>query len=376
MSDDAFDVWLLDFSRNPDATAALQRSFGVDEGRARRILATLPRVVRHEVSALDAEDVAAALRILGAKVDVRPASPDSKASGIELTRPQRKRAAIRSNDDDDAPPSSPMLEVPSSVELDPDAAVGDPKLGLDAPLAIPEPVRRPAPKPAPKVAPKAAVGASLDPLDPLAEGGGPLELAVEPEAREAPKPITRQGIDADAMKRIEQQREAELDPGAPPQRRGFAIPTIPPRVAAGLVIAVVLGTVAFGLRFLRQSIVDDAPPPAPIVIDDEAHALANGVDVNEFLARPNARLGIDHLRNHALVSQAQSGGAIRVLATNLAEVEGRPVAMTLVIELPSSPLRRRRVAAAIESYRTRRFVDPESVVVPGPDQRYVFLELD
>jgi hypothetical protein len=71
----------------------------------------------------------------------------------------------------------------------------------------------------------------------------------------------------------------------------------------------------------------------------------------------------------------RSAGAARVLAGDLVDVDDGQVATTLVIELPASPARRRRIMTAVESYETRAVVDPATVQMPPPEQRYLFVEM-
>ena len=391
MSEGQFDVWLLDFAGSPDAVAALQRWFGIDEARARRILSSLPRVVRHAAPQLEAEEMAAALRILGAKVDVRPAAPDAKASGKDFVRPDRKRASVRDLEPEPAPAAEPTP--------------GDPKLDLDAPLDVPArrsvpPARASAPRPregqldggeaSPTVGataakasapghapvasqrPEASPVASLDPLDPFAAGGAPIELEMAPPPEEKPKPVMRAGVDAEALKRIEHQREGE-DPAAVDKPKPRVV--VPPWLVR-TVIGVVLGGLAlFGLRTAGRYLVRRDEPITVATVSDEERTLSTAIEMDAFLAREGARFGIEQTRNRQLASQLRSAGAARVLAGDLVDVDDGQVATTLVVELPASPTRRRRIIAAIEAYEARAIVDPATVQMPPPEQRYVFVEM-
>jgi hypothetical protein len=413
MSEGNFDVWLLDFAGSPDAAAALQRWFGIDEARARRILATLPRVVRHGAPALEAEEMAAALRILGAKVDVRAAAPDPKASGMDLVRPDRKRASVR-----DLESEGGAAHGTGGQSTSDDAArVADPRLDLDAPLDI-GPSRRSVPPgragatatasgeaaaiapsaaasgpvpsgPAPKTsgaktsaasasapgrAPIASVPteASLDPLDPFAACGAPLELEMAPPPEEKPKPVLRTGVDADAMKRIQERREGEDDPEAAKAKKRF---TVPPWLLRTVVGTVLGGLVLFALRTAGRHFVHRDEPIEVPTVSDEERTLSTAVEMDAFLAREGARFGIEQTRNRQLATQVRSAGAARVLAGDLVDVDDGQVATTLVIELPASPARRRRIMTAVESYETRAVVDPATVQMPPPEQRYLFVEM-
>lgn len=408
MSEGIFDVWLLDFAGSPDAAAALQRWFGIDEGRARRILATLPRVVRHGVPLIEAEEMAAALRILGAKVDVRAAAPDPKASGTDLTRPDRKRASVRELESEEG----------AALGTSDDAArVADPRLDLDAPLDI-GPSRRSVPparagatatasgeaaaiapgaaasgpvpsRPAPKTsgaktsaanasapgrAPTAGAPteASLDPLDPFAAGGAPLELEMPAPPEEKPKPVLRTGVDADAMKRIQERREGEDDPEAAKAKKRF---TVPPWLLRTVVGTVLGGLVLFALRTAGRHFVHRDEPIEVPTVSDEERTLSTAVEMEAFLARDGARFGIEQTRNRQLAMQVRSAGAARVLAGDLVDVDDGQIATTLVIELPASPARRRRVVTAVQSYETRSVVDPAMAEMPPPEQRYLFVEM-
>jgi hypothetical protein len=401
MSEGHFDVWLLDFAGSPDAAAALQRWFGIDEARAKRILATLPRVVRHGVPALEAEEMAAALRILGAKVDVRAAAPDPKASGTDLVRPDRKRASVR--------------DLESEMGPSADAApVADPSFDLDAPLDVGPPRRSVPPVGAPEGAtgngevaaiaarPSAATTsaaktsaatstaktstaktsaparaavpteASLDPLDPFAAGGAPIELEMAPPPEEKPKPVLRTGVDAEAIKRIQERREGEDDPEAAKAKARFRVPPWLLRTVLGTVIG---GLVLFGLRTAGRHFVHRDEPIDVPTISDEERTLSTAVEMDAFLAREGARFGIEQTRNRQLASQVRSAGAAHVLAGDLVDVDDGQVATTLVIELPASPARRRRIMTAVESYETRAVVDPATVEMPPPEQRYLFVEM-
>jgi hypothetical protein len=394
MSEGQFDVWLLDFAGSPDAAAALQRWFGIDAARAQRILATLPRVVRHGASQLEAEEMAAALRILGAKVDVRAAAPDPKASGTDLVRPDRKRASVRTLESQEAPALA--------VGAEDDVRVADPKLDLDAPLDV-GPTRRSVPPrsgdpsgeaietsasvASPTRASAARMSAaktsgpgrapvpteaSLDPLDPFAAGGSiELEMATPPPG-EKPKPVVRVGVDAAAIKRIEERREGEDDPEAAKAKARFVVPPWLVRTVIGVLVG---GLALFGLRAVGRHFVHrDAPVDVPTMSDEE-RTLATAVEMDAFLAREGTRFGIERTRNRQLASEVRSAGAARVLAGDLVDVDDGQVATTLVVELPASPARRRRVMTAIEAYETRAIVDPATLEMPPPEQRYVFVEL-
>jgi len=398
MSGGSFDVWLLDFSESPNASEALQRWFGIDAASAAKILATMPRPVKRAASAAEAEEVAAALRILGAKVELRAAAPDVKTSGTDLVPQERKRARMASlHDTGGDAAKAPSVQPPpsSNAETLPEmeAAVAEPRLDLDAPLSGPPPARavkasvagapRPAVKssaagaPRPLATPAApAPAASLDPLDPFTAGGESLELVDVPKKEEAPKPAIRQGVDAEAIRRIEAQREAEENPEAAKEKARFKLPPMPPWLVRGVLIVVAGGALTYGLRAAGRSCGSTTAPTGAPMASLEERTIASAVDVQTFLARPDARLGINQSRNRALASILRTQGATRVLAADVAQVDGREVALTLVVELPSSPLRRRRVQGAVESYRTRSVVDPETVQVPGPEQRYTLIQLE
>jgi hypothetical protein len=390
MSSETYDVWLLEFAGSAEPVASLRQAFDIDAERASRIVSTLPRVVKHGVSAAEAEEVAAALRALGATVEIRAARPDPKRSGADLARPPRK-----------APAAEPV--TPPSLEPTPEesAPVGDPKLDFDAPLDIaprsatssrsgmPRPKLAPAedgaaPTPAAATAgsaktsapgraraaaPGGTAAASLDPLDPFAAGGAALELAVE-APREKPKPVKRTAVDAESLARIEQQRAPEVEPPKPRPRF-----TVPPRVwRAALVIGAAL-LALYGLRSLGRELARPDAPVAVPAVSDEERTLSTALEMDAFLAQDGARFGLEASRNRDLANEVRSAGATRVLAGDIVEMDDRRVATTLVVELPSSPARRRRIAAAIEAYRRRTAVDPETVEVPAPEERRVFVEM-
>ena len=77
------DIWVLGFRDSDERPEkALGRVFGIDSVRARRLIASMPAVVKREVSAEQAEPIVAALRKIGARVALgptgasRPPGPD------------------------------------------------------------------------------------------------------------------------------------------------------------------------------------------------------------------------------------------------------------------------------------------------------------
>lgn len=372
-----YDVWLVEAPSAGDPVVAIARVFGVELERARRIVESVPRPVRRSVSLVDAEETAGALRVLGAKVELRPSRVDAKGSGPELVRPIRRRAEMGT-----AEAASRDAATPLRLDLDGPLVGGKdeaPKKSRDQRQA---PVSATASE-----APAARLGASefdragghLDPLDPLAEGSGALELAFEPEkkpserAAELAASAGRRGIDLEALRHLEAQRLGEQNEAPRPRR--FEWPTFPPWAPRTAAIATLAVVVTWGLRAVGRYLVQS--PAHEVIVETpspDERTLESAVEVSEFLLRPGARLGVRDADNRAFVRTLRARGAIRVLAGDVVDVGDALVATRLVVELPNAPARRRPVAAATEGYRSGRLVEPEMVALP--EGRFLFVELD
>ena len=72
--DEKRDVWILGFRDSDERPEkALGRVFGIDSVRARRLIASMPAVVKRDVTVEQAEPITAALRKIGARVALVPA---------------------------------------------------------------------------------------------------------------------------------------------------------------------------------------------------------------------------------------------------------------------------------------------------------------
>ncbi len=336
----AFDVWVQGFAPGSDPVPALQELFGIDERMAVAIQQTVPRAVKRGASAEEAEAIAAGLRGLGAKVELRPARQDARSSGTSLT-PRVSASAL----------PLPAAAPPQAHSEPPRAS------SLRGEHAPPSRDAEPA--------------QSAEPWS----SGSSLDLAFDPEEERArtarrapPRPV------AVAPPPDPTPAPASSSPGMrvhvsfPPWLKG----------AVGLVALSLLSMgVRFGLRAMSRSVshaaVEVGAGEDPLLAEN----LASSVDASVFLDRPGAMLGRDQDRNAGLARELTRLGAPRVLASDIGRISGGHIAMTLLVELPTALASRRRIAAAVESYYANDMpVAPGDVEVPGPEERYLVVELD
>ena len=91
----SFDVWILRFHSTATAPSdGLRRVFGIDEGSAREIEQTLPRVVKHGVHAKAAGEMRKALESIGAIVECRPAKAEASSRRKPVVEPVRRISAV------------------------------------------------------------------------------------------------------------------------------------------------------------------------------------------------------------------------------------------------------------------------------------------
>lgn len=334
------DVWVQGFAAGSDPVPALMQVFGIDEVRAIAIQQTVPRVVKRNAAADEAEQIAAALRAIGAKVELRPSRTE-------------------------------------------------PASGVHAGLALPTPGPEPSPEPHAEPPP---LDASLVPLPPeveapapprevtLAAGAPPtgLELAFDPsdQRTRAPRSAPRPSVEP-------------LEPApklASSASTAASTPTLQvtlPGWLRGLGIALLVAVAGFGLRAARcycaMSDAMNATPEEIAAMEAEAEAdlLEDAIDVNAFLARPHAQLGRDMDVNAGLATTLRQQGAVRVLVADVIQATGVDMAMTLIVELPSTPAQRRRLAATVEGYVVGdSSIRPADVEPPEADERYLFVDLE
>lgn len=349
------DIWLESFAAGSDPIAGLEQVFGIDASRARAIHDSIPRVVRRNATRTDAEEIAGALRRLGAKVELRP-HQDPSAS----PRPAA-RASV-------AGPLAPRLS------------------GLGLPVQSP-----PSPSPAAPAQPP-PTSRSLDPLDPFTEGA-PLELEFEPRAKKQPVAEPPSGAAHDAGLPL-----PDAPPEAPPPRathastprgqhaRGEApaIEAAPPSALARapLWMRVLGGFIGLSLLFWGGRCAyrwheGSMPPSASELAERSAQrraaVLAQAVALDVFLERPAAGLGRERGRNNAFVDRLRRAGAPRLLVTDIADVPSGDVAFTLVVALPQDAETRDRVRLEIARYDTPD-VSAETLP-PSTDLAYQLVDL-
>ncbi|MBO6934362.1 MAG: hypothetical protein JJ863_05290 [Deltaproteobacteria bacterium] len=92
VDDSKRDIWVLGFRDSDERPEkALGRVFGIDSVRARRLIASMPAVVKREVTAAQAEPIIAALRKIGARVALVPAGA-SRFPGKPASDPPKPAA--------------------------------------------------------------------------------------------------------------------------------------------------------------------------------------------------------------------------------------------------------------------------------------------
>ncbi len=386
MSGGGVDIWIQSFAPGGDPVAALQRVFGIDQARAMAIYQTIPRAVRRNAPQRDADEIATALRAIGAKVELRPHKGDVRGSAPGAPRP-----AVRSSPGlptIDAHTSGPGLALPiapptRSARGSGPAIEAPPRTARSSGSGLPVPSFD-APSSA-DVATK--TDASLDPFDPLASAGGSLELAFDPDAERArapkPKPTPPSGTDRRSL------IEAPPPPVAaePEKASGFSMPSISfglPGWVRGLGCFSGVSILFLVLRVGRcaWAFSDATAPPSPAEIEamqaeNRASLLADAVPVEAFLDRPGAMLGRDVDRNAAFVQRLRTAGATRVLVTDVARVSGGHVGLTLVVVLPPDVGVRRRIMTEIERYYANgQPVSPDDIALPDPSEELEVVDLE
>lgn len=376
------DIWIQGFAPGSDPVPALQRVFGIDEQRAVAIQQTVPRAVKRNAPPRDAEEIARALRSIGAKVELRPHRGDARASGAAMPRPGEARSSATGQE---RPPELRASAVGLS-RPEPSAA----SQSLPPPVASPASVP-PSSLPVPIEAPSTARRSSRPPPSGFdtsdTAGGGPLELAFDPKA------------ERERVSRLQPPRTSAAPAPGPHE---VSVPTPAPSVVApasststptvtfqlpgwirGMGIATFLGVVFFLFRMGRcacdlSSILSASPEELAAAAEAERDQLiAGALPLDAFLQRPNAMLGRDVDRNLALARSLQRAGARRVLVANVMRVSGGDVALTLVVELPEPPALRRRVLVEVERYYANDMpVAPADVELPDPDEHYEIVDLD
>ena len=377
------DIWIQGFAPGSDPVPALQRVFGIDEQRAVAIQQTVPRAVKRNASPRDAEEIARALRSLGAKVELRPHRGDARASGAAMPRPGEARASVTgASRPPVASPSlpPPLTPVPPSVPPAPLVPIGPaaPDSVLPLPMEGPSPARRSS-RPPPS---------GFDVSD--TTGGGGLELAFDPKA------------ERDRVARLSASPPRPSAPPSPgPAPHEVAVPPAPSAVARealasspsitfqlpgwirGAGIATLVAVALFLFRLGRcactfSSLMSDSPEELAAAAEAERDQLVAGaLPLEAFLRRPNAMLGRDMDRNLGLARSLERAGARRVLVANVTRVSGTDVGLTLVVELPEPPALRRRVLVEIARYYAGdRPVSPDEIELPPADEPYEIVDLD
>jgi hypothetical protein len=373
------DIWIHGFAPGSDPVPALQRVFGIDEQRAVAIQQTVPRAVKRNAPPRDAEEIARALRSIGAKVELRPHRGDARASGAAMPRPGEARSSATGQE------RPPELRA-SAVGLSrPELSTAS--QSLPPPVASPASVPPPSSLPVPIEARRSSrpPPSGFDTSD--TAGGGPLELAFDPKA------------ERERVSRLQPPRTSAAPAPGPHE---VAVPTPAPSVVApatstptptvtfqlpgwirGMGIATFLGVVFFLFRMGRcacdlSSILSASPEElAAAAAAERDQLIAGAMPLDAFLQRSNAMLGRDVDRNLALARSLQRAGARRVLVANVMRVSGGDVALTLVVELPEPPALRRRVLVEVERYYANDMpVAPADVELPDPAERYEIVDLD
>lgn len=123
-----FDVWIIRFEpREASPAARLQAAFGIDAASARTLEQSLPKVVKHSVSAKAAGEMRLALEAIGAEIECRPArspKPLPTAIGAEA-------AAVFH------PPSADLIPAGRISAIDPFAPASGPdlpRISVDEPI--------------------------------------------------------------------------------------------------------------------------------------------------------------------------------------------------------------------------------------------------
>ncbi|MBX7190554.1 MAG: hypothetical protein K1X94_00765 [Sandaracinaceae bacterium] len=346
------DIWIQGFAPGSDPVPSLMRVFGIDETRAVAIQQTVPRAVRRNATPADAEAIAAALRSIGAKVELRPSKLDPRASGTGLSRPGEARA------------SGAELSRPAGVRA---SGAGLPRPELAA-MPLPEPVAEPTP---------ARPSASDDAMS----GGAGLELAFDPNEARARAP---RASPSSARPPHQVSLPPPVVPAPAPEPSRPSISFSLPGWLRGVGCASFVGVFFFLFRMGRCacSFVDATRPPSPAEVaeleaQNRASVLADAVELDAFLARPNAMLGRDMDRNAGFATRLRTQGATRVLVTDIARVSGGDVGLTLVIELPPSPAVRRRILLEVERYYANgQPVSASDVELPPPTETFEFVDLE
>jgi hypothetical protein len=126
----SFDVWIIRFEPGEAPPAErLQAAFGIDLGSAQSLERSVPRIVKHGVSAKRAGEMRQALEAIGAVVDTRPAR-DAKPSAA-ADAPAVFRA-----------PDADLFPAGRVSAIDPFAPSGGsvPRISIDeAPPSVPSP---------------------------------------------------------------------------------------------------------------------------------------------------------------------------------------------------------------------------------------------
>jgi hypothetical protein len=337
------DIWIQGFAPGSDPVPALQSVFGIDEQRAVAIQQTVPRAVKRNAPPRDAEEIARALRSIGAKVELRPHRGDARASGAAMPRPGEARG------------SASGLERPPEVR-----ASG---VGLSRPEPSVASQSLPPPVASASSAPPSVLPIPL-PMPSAVTEGSPARRSSRPPPSGFDTSDTVGGGPSRARLRSEGRARARLAPPTSTRERGARgrtpRPTPPPAVAApavaaptvtfqlpgwirGMGIATFLGVVFFLFRMGRcacdvSSLLNASPEELAAAAQAERDQLiAGALPLDAFLQRPNAMLGRDIDRNLALARSLQRAGARRVLVANVMRVSGGDMALTLVVELPDPP---------------------------------------
>ncbi|MAQ15861.1 MAG: hypothetical protein CMN30_13835 [Sandaracinus sp.] len=176
------DIWVLGFRESDERPdSALARVFSLDSLRARRLVASLPAVVKREVSPEAAEPIVQALRKIGARVALVPcgaSKPPTRSLSMPPAPEVPKGAPVPA--DAPSPAASGGLGDVAAREID----FGEPPQAAPSPRPAAAP-RSPAPpspqSPATAVAPRSA---------PAAAPRSPAPAAEAPPAALAPPPLT------------------------------------------------------------------------------------------------------------------------------------------------------------------------------------------
>ena len=361
------DIWVLGFRESDERPdSALARVFGLDATRARRLIASMPAVVKRDVSPEAAEPILRALRKIGARVALVPSGASTPPARGMSSMPPRPE-----------PQPEPELEGESLGDIasrDIDFGQGPPSPGpAEGRGSLPQPRLSAPASPPPEAAPPSAPAAPPPPAAPAFLDAIAIPADPEPPGRRSSRLAAAIGV----VLLLAGIGALGVAAGLSGNIFGDGQPTLGSAAAVGGSLALGL----FGLQLFAGALLFDVTIPAPMAaaaalvlgcavasagyalhrvdpVELERRervatmsAIGEGLlpEARVFLGRPRASLrSMDRPTAVAFVERLYDAGARQVYV--VVDYEGAPdEGRGLAINMPLTTARRLAVESALRS---------------------------